>query len=537
MMRRFFFLFGAVLFGNLAMAGGAQDGIDIQHYTFQLTLNDSTDVISGEATVDVVFTKELREIVLNLMSRNSQGMGMTVKEVVLQGQRLLFSHQNNLLQISLPQAVQAGNARSLTIIYNGVPEDGLIISQNKYGDRTFFGDNWPDRARYWLPTVDHPADKAGVDFIVRAPIHYTVVGNGVKLEESFLHAGQKLTHWHEEVPIATKVMVIGVARFAIQRSGLMNDVAVESWVYPQNRLEGFNDYAAAGSVLDFLHHHVGPYAYKKLANVQSKTRYGGMENASNIFYFENSVTGKGGIEPLIAHEVAHQWFGNSVSEKDWHHVWLSEGFATYFTNAYFEFHYGRDAMAERLAVERKQVIEYSQKKKLPVVFTTLPANLIELLSVNSYQKGSWVLHMLRQETGDDAFWRGIRAYYQQYQNANATTDDFKRVMETASGKDLSVFFRQWLYDGTGHPVLNCAWHYDAKAKMLVLEAAQVQQGLFDVPLEVGIYTENQEIPTIHRVRITKEHNKFSIPVAQKPSKTGLDPHVNLLFEGSLRELK
>ncbi len=126
------------------------------------------------------------------------------------------------------------------------------------------------------------------------------------------------------VPIATKVMVIGAARFAIQRSGTMKRYRCGDWVYPQNRLEGFHDYAPAGDVLDFLHNHVGPYSYQKLANVQSTTRYGGMENASNIFYFENSVTGKGGIEPLIAHErLLINGSAILFLKKDWHHVWLS----------------------------------------------------------------------------------------------------------------------------------------------------------------------------------------------------------------------
>ncbi len=536
MLRRLFFLLATVLPLWVCAAAAPQDGIDVQHYTFRLTLNDSTNILSGEATVDILFRKELAVVQLDLASRNAQGQGMTVREVSLRGQTVSFQHQNNLLHINLPQPAAAGTLLQLTVIYSGVPEDGLVISQNKYGDRTFFGDNWPDRARHWLPTVDHPSDKAGVDFIVLAPVHYTVVGNGVKIEESFLSMKQKLTHWHETVPIATKVMVIGAARFAIQRSGTMNAIGVESWVYPQNRLEGFHDYAPAGDVLDFLHNHVGPYSYQKLANVQSTTRYGGMENASNIFYFENSVTGKGGIEPLIAHEVAHQWFGNSVSEKDWHHVWLSEGFATYFTNLYVEFRYGRDALQERLNTERRQVIEYSHKTALPVVFPALPANLIELLSVNSYQKGSWILHMLRQEIGDDAFWEGIREYYRQFQNSNATTDDFKRAMETVSGKDLTGFFKQWLY-GAGHPILKAAWRYDNKAKAVVLQVDQEQKALFNITLEVEVYDENLGVPVVEALKVNQGHNKFSIPMAQKPAKLRLDPHVNLLFEGSLQELK
>ncbi len=148
-------------------------------------------------------------------------------------------------------------------------------------------------------------------------------------------------------------MVAGIARFAVQHAGKVNDISVESWVYPQNRLEGFYDYAVAVKVLDYFHNHIGPYSYKKLANVQSKTRWGGLENANTIFYSENSVTGKGERESLIAHEEAHQWFGNSATENDWHHVWLSEGFATYFASLYLENTYGHDRLVEEQKIDRE----------------------------------------------------------------------------------------------------------------------------------------------------------------------------------------
>src|SRR5204863_6116924 len=154
--------------------------------------------------------------------------------------------------------------------------------------------------------------------------------------ESAVTKKRKITHWKTSVVLPTKVMVIGVARFAIEYEGEINKVPLQSWVYPQNRKEGFSDYSMASGPLDYFSKNIAPYPYEKLANVQSTTRWGGMENAGNIFYYENSVTGKANIEGLLAHEVAHQWFGDSASESDWYHVWLSEGFATYFTQLYLE---------------------------------------------------------------------------------------------------------------------------------------------------------------------------------------------------------
>lgn len=167
------------------------ESIDIKHYKFRLELNDTTDIISGQATIQLRVLKTVTDFELDLINQNNQKKGMAVSRVVMQGKELKYTHQNNRLKIFLPDPASANENLTLTIDYSGVPADGLIISENKYGDRTFFGDNWPDRARNWLPCIDHPYDKAGVDFIVVAPLHYMVVGNGIKLEESYLNATQK----------------------------------------------------------------------------------------------------------------------------------------------------------------------------------------------------------------------------------------------------------------------------------------------------------------------------------------------------------
>jgi aminopeptidase N len=507
--------------------------VDVKHYRFRLELNDTTDIIEGTADISFVLKKGVSEFELDLISKNSLGKGMQVKEVKLKGNETKFSHQNDRLKISLTTQPVAGEMMTLSIRYSGIPQDGLIISKNKFGDRTFFADNWPDRGRNWLPIVDHPADKAAVDFIVIAPQHYEVIANGVRIEESYLTKNQKLTHYKEETPIATKVMVVGVARFAIQQAAVINSIPVESWVYPQNREAGFIDYAVAGKILDFFINHVGPYSYKKLANVQSKTTFGGLENASAIFYFENSVTGKNEHETLIAHEIAHQWFGNSATEKEWHHLWLSEGFATYFAVLYNEFTYGIAKRQEEMIKDRDEVIAFFKKSPMPIVNPAI-TNLMKLLNVNNYQKGSWVLHMLRQEIGERNFWAGIREYYRQYQNSNALSSDFQQVMETISGKDLDQFFDQWL-NKSGYPVLAVDWKYDESGKNIIITVNQTQKGtVFNFPLEIGIYAENSIAPGIERVYINRVTQQLTIPTSSKPVKIGLDPNVNLLFEGVIK---
>ncbi len=507
--------------------------IDVVHYIFQLEVNDATDVIAGKASVSIRFKNSLAEFDLDLINKDASGKGMVVTLVSLGEKSVAFEHKNNRLKIILPASTAAGDVLTFQIEYSGIPQDGLIIGNNKFGDRGFFGDNWPNRGQHWLPVVDHPSDKAAVDFIIIAPLHYSVIANGLKIEESPLDSKRKLTHWHEEVPIPVKVMVAGIARFAVQYVGKVNDISVESWVYPQNRSEGFYDYAVAVKVLDYFHNHIGAYSYKKLANVQSKTRWGGLENASAIFYSESSVTGKAEREGLIAHEEAHQWFGNSATENDWHHVWLSEGFATYFASLYLEYAYGHDRLVSEASKDRDQVIEFYKKNQAPVIDTTI-TDINKVLSTNTYQKAGWVLHMLRHKLGDATFWKGVRKYYATYKNSNAMTIDFIRIMEEVSGQDLNSFFNQWLYTG-GHPTLAATWRYDAKRKVVALEIEQVQQGaFFNFPLQIAVIDKvgNRELKT---VEISAKHSKFDLNTLSEPSSLVLDPETWLLFEGSIQK--
>lgn len=520
---------------HLCAQGPFDNGIDVRHYDFQLELYDSTDVISGTADIQILFRKDLSSIELDLVGKNSNGKGMAVSGITLNGKSLQFGHQHEKLKITTATTIKAGQIETFSITYKGIPADGLIIAKNKFGDRTFFGDNWPNRAHNWLPTIDHPSDKASVDFIVMAPAAYQVIGNGIKVEESYLSKSRKITHWKEEVDIPTKVMVIGAAHFATHLEGDVNGVPVESWVFPQNRLDGFHDYAVAVPVLQYLENRIGPYPYKKLANVQSITRFGGMENASNIFYFENSVNGKADQEVLIAHEIAHQWFGNSASEIDWPHIWLSEGFATYLSRTYTEFARGKESMDAALQTDRHDAIEFYKTKPLPIVFTSVPKDLFELLNVNSYDKACWGLHMLRNEIGDDAFWKGIRKYYRTYQYRNAVTADFKVIMEEVSNQDLDVFFGQWLFRA-GHPVLDVSWTYDTKTKMINGTINQTQEGQpFDITVELGIYSSGSTQPAIERLKVNQPTNKFSIPAATKPTQVVLDPNTILLFEEKIKK--
>ena len=241
--------------------------------------------------------------------------------------------------------------------------------------------------------------------VVTAPAHYQVISNGLLVEETDLPGGRRRTYWRQSVPIAPWLYVLGVARFAVQHVDTFQGKAIQTWVYAQDRDAGFYDFAVpTRDVLQFYSDKVGPFSYEKLANVQSNSVSGGMESASAIFYSEGSVVGDRNVRwrNVVIHEIAHQWFGNAVTESDWNDVWLSEGFATYFTLLYIEHAYGRDEFLSGLESSRQRILEFDkQRPDYRVVHDNL-SDMSQVTTGQIYQKGAWILHMLRGIVGEVA---------------------------------------------------------------------------------------------------------------------------------------
>jgi aminopeptidase N len=487
--------------------------IDVLHYDFSIKVNDLNNRIDGNAAITLEFKKSTDSFLLDLA-------GMSVSSVKINNRSTAFRQTKSHLII-----YSAGKPRqqyTFNIRYQGIPADGLIISNNKFGHRGFFGDNWPDRAHNWLPCVDHPSDKATVDWRIIAPDHYTVVANGALLEERTLPHHLKSTHWNESAPLSPKIMVIGIADFAVDHPGDAEGIPVLNYVFPESKDTGFQSYAHALEILPFYIHHIGPFPFEKCGNVQSKTRFGGLENASAIFYFENSVSSKS-IESLMAHEIAHQWFGDAATESEWQHLWLSEGFATYMSHCYLENKYGTDTLKAEMRKDRSQVITFEKKRWSPVVDTSVKEDYMQLLNPNSYQKGSWVLHMLRRKIGDSLFWKGISTYYTTYRNSNASTEDFEKIMESVSGQDLHNFFHQWLYT-PGHPSIKLEWHYDTANSSLIITSTQLQPAPFEFSLGLSIDG------VLHTIQVTAKINQVRIPLVAEPTTVVPDPDINALAE-------
>jgi aminopeptidase N len=513
--------------------------VDVVHYVFRLTIGDETDEIAGEATARFRFLEGgVTEVFLDLASA-AGGKGMKVTAVTgrsgpsaagasaSDGRPVPFAHRSNRLRLSLSAPPRAGEEASFTVQYHGVPADGLRLIPNLHGERTAFSENWPDRARQWLPVIDHPHDKATGEFLVTAPAHYQVVANGLLIEELDLPDGRRQTHWRQSVPIASWLFALGMARFAVHHTGAIEGVPLQSWLFPQDRDQGWAAFELpARQALEFFSQHIGPYPYEKLANVQAAGIHGATEHASAVFHGEKDVAAG---RAFVVHELAHQWWGNSVGLRDWNDVWLSEGFATYFDWLFTEHCEGRDAFVADLKRSRVQIVRLERKMPDTPVIRRL-SELRGLLNQFVYQKGGWTLHMLRDQVGTEVFWGGIREYYRSYRDANASTDEFRSVMEEVSGKDLSWFFEQWLLR-SGVPRLAGVWRYEAALKAVEIELRQTQPGEpFRLAVDIGLSMSGEEKLRVQRVGLAGPEARFTIAAGEEPAAVVLDPHTWVLME-------
>ena len=542
-MKRIIILFTTVLLFVLPLISKADTypinkKIDIKHYVFNLSLSDADNEITGTTLVTLNFKEAgMKNFRLDFINKTTdrQNKGMVVDAVSIHKTAVDYTHGNDELIISLPAPSTKNQTITFTIQYHGVPFDGLRIGNTKLGDRSFFNENWPNRGRHWLPIVDHPYDKASSEFIVKAPSHYKVVSNGLLLEESELGNSTRLTHWKQSVPVSSWLFVLGVADFAVKYVDEFRGKSIQTWVYAKNREAGFYDFdEPTKKVLEFYSNYVGPYAYEKLANIQTPSVNGGMETSSAIFYGEDLVTGKRDerTRNVVIHEIAHQWFGNAITETTWDDAWLSEGFATFFTLLFIEDEYGKEEYIKGIIKARKSVYDMSVKMPNFSIVSERTAEKEDVTSGITYQKGAWVIHMLRDLIGEKNFKKGIQNYYAKYFNANTTTDEFRAEMEKVSGKDLKLFFKQWLYQPI-NPTINANWTYNASTKKLQIRLNQAQQFLYNVPVEIGYYKKGSTTPTILTMHLKDKDQVFSFSLAADPEKLELDPRNILLNDGKM----
>ena len=515
-----------------------QAAFHVANYDLTLDLPDTGKTIRGRAELTVVRKAEADTLVLDLLD-------LAVTQVQLDGKLARFTQDSAHVRILVGGAHE--DTLTVTVDYGGAVKDGLIVGTDSAGRWMAFGDNWPNRARHWIPSIDHPHDKATVTWTVGAPSDRTVVANGSLVEQRAITppAGRNfpsprtLTRWRESHPIPVYLMTIAAAplvRYDLGASacGFARDAkCVSQMVYtaPEQAASMPGDFKYSPDILDFFSHLVAPFPYEKLAHLQSSTRFGGMENASAIFYADGGFRRGGTRASTIAHESAHQWFGDAVTEREWSNLWLSEGFATYFEELWTRHAFGDSAFRREMAGTRAQILRDQVVATRPVIDSE-QTDLMKLLDANSYQKGGWTLHMLRTLIGDSAFFRGIRSYYAAHVDHNAMSDDLMSAMEQASGMKLQWFFDQWLRR-PGFASLTTSWHYDAASHRVVLD---VEQGTRFAPYRLTLSTDVTDATgTVHRVHVEIPADRTSrvtlpLDLTAAPRAIAFDPDVQLLAE-------
>ena len=524
----------AIKAGIPPLQGEYPKDLNALHYNIEIGIGKNSDWFEGYASIRFLVEKDKPKLSLDFT-------GLYLDDLLINGNKIKYKYINGVIKVNLNK-YKRDETIVVDIRYHGIPDDGLIINKNIHGDPTIFVDNWPNRTRFWLPSIDHPSDKATVNYTIHAPVEWKVIANGYRVSSPISSLNNaigpkedRLTwKWDVTVPIPTYNMVFGAGKMDVELLGYAacdqspasqrqdNCVEVSLWVYPEDKIKAKDSFRRAVNMVDYFTKTIGPFPFEKLANVQSSTRFGGMENASAIFYSEKSI-GKGrNIEGTVSHEIAHQWFGDSVTEADWNHLWLSEGFATYFGNLFFEDEDGEKIFQDKMENNRKRIVN-SKNTNRPIID---PENkdLFKLLNSNNYPKGGWVLHMLRGYMGDELFFNGIRKYYELYKYKTAMTKDFQSVMENIKGENLDWFFEQWLYK-PGFPIISYEekWNYSEGSNGSVsVKISQIQKNewpIFIIPTEICWGKENCK-----SIRINKRMQSYEFDFESKPQKVGiLDP--------------
>lgn len=448
---------------------------DVLHYDLSVQVGDTGRHILGQA--DILLRLGSRDpIILDLEQRYR-----VVR--VMGGGRIPYAREGDAVLI--PHQKAPGDTMTVRVRWHGNAADGMIIGTNRFGERTAFADNYPDRAHRWLAVQDHPGDKASVTWHVEVPPGYQAIANGVFERVDTLPYGRLVWHYRQAEPVPTYVMVAGIAKFAVTPLPAGGCAATcvpqELWTYRGDSAAAAPAFSRSGEMLDYFTSLVGPFPYARLAHVQSTTRYGGMENATAIFYAERLFEAGRMREGLVAHEIAHQWFGDAVTPRDFTQVWLSEGFATYLAALWTRQAHGDSAFRATMQAAATRVQQ--SPKRDEAILHPLPDSLAQILDVNAYEKGSWVLHALRGVVGDSAWTQGLRRYFAAHRHGNATTADFRAAMEAEHGQPLDWFFRQAL-EQPGWPQLRLTARHDPRTRTLRLRVVQAQPeawGRFRLP--------------------------------------------------------
>ena len=509
----------------------ADTRLKLRHLRLELQLDLDKRSFSGCARLSLEATAPgVREVSLDAVE-------LSIARVRVGGKPATFRAEERRLIVALATEPAPGTPFDVEVDYSATPRFGLFFLGPDAGypdrPRQVWSQGQDDYSRYWYPCLDAPNQKATSQLVVDVPAPLEVVSNGRLVGREELPGGKLRWHWQHATPHSPYLVSLVAGEFESwkeEREGVQLSFHV-----PKGRLDdGHRSFDRTAEMVRFFADFTGePYPYPKYSQIcVADFIFGGMENTSATTLTDRTLHDARAhldfsSEPLVAHELAHQWFGDLLTCRAWSHGWLNEGFATYFEHLWTEHSQGRDELdAELSATADGYFDEDGSRYRRPVVESRYHT-ASDLFDRTLYNKGAWVLHMLRAGLGDEAFRASIRAYVAANKHGVVETVDLSRAVEKATGRNLDPFFDQWVFRG-GHPELKISMERQGAG----LKIAVSQTGdPFRFDLELRAIGEGFDVNRL--LPIGAKENVFEIPLPGMPRLAMLDPRGLLLFQGQI----
>ena len=408
-----------------------------------MTWDEATNKVDATVTMQAKAESDLS-------SFNLDFGGFTISKLLVDGKDAPYKRDGRELQIT-PSAALKKDATFETITrYSGIPGDGApafydVFAQGwiRYENGVYVASE-PDGAANWYPVNDHPLDKASYTFIITVPDAYTVAANGL-LQKVVDNPGPTTTYtWASKDDLASYLATVNIAKFTMQKSVGPHGLPIRNY-FPSAQADAlikiFSDFP---DMIAYYETIFGAYPFEAAGAVVADTKLSfALETQTLILFGKDIAVGRTNADTVVAHELAHQWFGDSVSLSEWKDVWLNEGFATYASMLWLEHSMGQVAMVKQMDTYYNVIVQQGTKYVPPA---NPPKN--DLFNDGVYLRGAWTLHALRLKVGDKVFFNILHTYYDRHKYGNATTDEFTSLASEVSGQDLKGFFQQWLFDET-----------------------------------------------------------------------------------------
>ncbi len=511
---------------------GPDKVVDVLHIDLHLTPDLENASLEGVCTTTV---RALDEDVTRL---ELDAVDLQIASVERDGKPLRFSHRDKKLAITFDPAIAPDEEATFTVRYSVTrPRQGLFFIEptSEYPDkvRHLWTQSQDENARYWFPCFDYPNEKQTTSATIVVPKGQFALSNGALVERRD-EGDRTIFRYSQDVPHSTYLVTLVVGPFVeVAQQGA--SVPVFYYVLPGREADGERSFGKTPQMVRVFEEKLGlPYPYARYSQIAvGDFIFGGMENTTATTQTEHTLHDEKAhldfsSDPLVSHELAHQWFGDLLTCRDWSHAWLNEGFATFFEAVFRESDLGYDEYQYDIfgCVER-YLHEDAERYRRPIV-CNLFRDPIELFDRHLYEKGGAVLHMLRGELGEARFWRAIRGYVRANAQRNVETIDLIRAIEESTGRNMRAFFDQWVFRG-GHPQLNVAVAYDAKRRVATMTIDQKQPVddqnpayVFDVDVAVSpdLSTKNERRIRVH---VERAHETVTVPLDFEPKLFRFDP--------------